>query len=126
MRWSLAQLLLVVLVIGMILGIHRGFWGRSSYFNSRILFATNLAALTTSTLAAVEARPRWRRFWLGYAAFGWCYLALVLRGGFGFTPDVYADNLARFSVLGMILGLICALVAHHLPGLRPPREGGSS
>ena len=100
--------------------MHRLFWGHSNYFDSRILFSAYLAVLTTISLAAYQSRPRWRRLWLGYAQFGWLYLLLVLRCGFGFSPDVYADNLSRFCVLGMLMGLACALVAHLLPGLREP------
>jgi hypothetical protein len=122
MRWSLGRLLIVVLIVGLALGTYRIFWGHSSYFNSRILFAVYLAALTTTSLAVCLSRQRWRRLWLGSALYGWIYLLLVLRGGFGFTPDVYAENLSRFSVLGMIMGSICGLVAHLLPGLRERGE----
>lgn len=122
MRWSLANILIFVLIIGLALGVHRIFWGESSYFNSRILFASYIAVLTTASLAAYDSRPQWRRLWLGYALFGWIYLLLVLRCGFGFTPDIYAENLSRFSALGVLMGIICAFMAHLLPGLR--RRGG--
>ena len=46
----------------------------------------------------------------------------MLRGGFGFTPDVYAENLSKFCVLGSLMGLITALIAHLLPGLQERRE----
>jgi hypothetical protein len=118
MRWTIAHALIVVLIVGLALAIHRLFWGDSSYFDSRILFSAYIAVLTTTSLAAYSSRPPWRRFWLGYVLFGWSYLCLVLRGGFGFTPDFYAKNLSNFSLLGMMLGLICALVAHIFPGLR--------
>ena len=113
-----------MLIAGLSLGIHRLFWGNSRYFDSRILFAAYLGLLTTASLAAYSSRPRWRRFWLGYVLFGWTYLVLVLRGGFGFTPDVYAPNLSNFSVMGMLMGLICAVVTHLLPGLRQQRDDG--
>jgi len=122
MRWSLGLLLFVVLIIGLALGIHRIFWGHSSYFDSRILFTAYVSVLTTASLGAYYARQRWRRLWLGYSLFGWAYLVLVLRGGFGFTPDVYAENLSKFCVLGLLMGLICALIAHLLPGLQERGE----
>ena len=124
MRWSLGHVLVAVLIAGLSLGIHRLFWGSSLYFDSRILFAAYLGLLTTASLAAYSSRPGWRRFWLGYVLFGWTYLVLVLRGGFGFSPDVYAPNLANFSVMGMRMGLICAVVTHLLPGLRQQRDDG--
>ncbi len=131
MRWSLANVLIFVVLIGLALGTYRIFWDQSlafnsrslsNYFNSRTLFTVYLAALTTASIAVYEARPRWRRAWVGYALFGWIYLLLVLRGGFGFTPDVYASNLSRFCLLGMLMSVICALAAHLLPGLREPRD----
>jgi hypothetical protein len=131
MRWSLANVLVFVLLIGVALGIYRIFWVPSKSFNmrplsdyyiSRLLFTIYLAALTTASYAAYASLPRWRRLWIGSALFGWIYLLLVLRGGFGFTPDVYASNLSRFSLLGILMSVVCALVAHLLPGLRDPRE----
>ena len=103
--------------------------GPFSYFNSRMLFAAYVAVLTTTSLGDIYTRPRWRRLWLGYSLFGWAYLLLVLRGGFGFTPDVYAENLSRFCVLGLLMGFICALIAHLLTGLQERGEhdeGGPS
>jgi hypothetical protein len=122
MQWSLGRAASFVLVIGLGLGIYRIFGGDSSYFDSRITFAGYLAILTTASLAAYESRPRWRRFWLGYISFGWAYLLLVLRAGFGFTPDVFAGNLSRFSFLGMLLGVMCAITTSLIPGLREVRE----
>jgi len=57
--------------------------------------------------------------------FGWVYLLLGLRCGFGFVPDIYAQNLSNLSVLGMMVGLICALVVHLLPVVRDeqPKNG---
>jgi asparagine N-glycosylation enzyme membrane subunit Stt3 len=51
MRWTLAHALIVVLIAGLALGVVRLFWGHSSYFDSRILFAVFLAVLSTASLA---------------------------------------------------------------------------
>lgn len=111
MRWSLADMVVFVLTAGLALGVYREFWG-PSYFNARILLAANLAVLTTATVGAWYWESRWRRMCLTYAIFGWSYLVVVLHGGFGFTPDVFADSLARYSIMGILMGLICALIAY--------------
>jgi hypothetical protein len=110
MRWSLKQLLLLILALAIGLATCRAYWGESAYMNSRIVFAVYLAALSSTSLAAYWS-PLFVHFWRGYALFGWCYLVFVLRGGFGFTPDVYAPNLTRLSEMGMAMSIACGFVA---------------
>lgn len=110
MRYSLTNLLLFILLVAISFGIYQAFWG-PMYVNARILFAINLAFLTTSTLKAFYSHGRWRSSYLGYASFGWVYLALVLHGGFGFPRDIHAPFLAKYSMLGVLLGFMCAVVA---------------
>lgn len=117
MRFRVAHLLLLVLAAGIALAIHRALWGPQHY-NARIVFGAYLACLVTATIAAFYATPRWRRPWLGYAAFGWCWLALVLRDYLGRIPDMYAPNMMAYALLGMGLSVLCALAAHTLPGMR--------
>jgi hypothetical protein len=126
-RWSLTQLLLGVLAIAIGLATVRYFWGVSAYFDSRILFSTYLLLLSSASLAAFGSPQKLATFWRGYAFFGWVYLLLVLRAGFGFTPDSYAPNLSRFSTMGVALCVVCALISHVLqPGesAQRPREKG--
>jgi hypothetical protein len=118
MRWSLVDLLVFVVIAGIALGLYRGFWG-PPYFNARILLATNLAVLTTASVGAWYGKSHWRLMCLAYAVFGWSYLVIVLHGGFGFTPDARADTLARYSIMGVMMGLICALIAYLFIGGRP-------
>jgi hypothetical protein len=113
-RWSLAQLLLGILAVAMGLATCRYFWGESAYFDSRVLFSCYLLFLSCASLAAIGSQNKRAWFWRGYAFFGWVYLALVLRAGFGFTPDSYAPNLSRFSTMGVALCFVCAIVSHVL------------
>ena len=117
MRWKVGHLLIVVLVAAIVLAIRRSLWG-AAWRNATIVFGVYLACLVTATVGAWYAKPGGRRFWLGYAAFGWCWLALVLRHYLGMVPDVFASNKLDLSLLGMALGVLCALASQALPGMR--------
>ncbi len=117
MRWKVLHLLLLVLVAAIALTIYRTLWG-PRHHNAKIVFGTHLILLVAASIACYDSRPRWRRLWLGYAAFGWSWLALVLRHYLGMTPDMYASNMMAYTLLGMSLSLLCALVSYALPGMR--------
>jgi hypothetical protein len=117
MRWKIAHLLLLVLAVAIALTIQRSLWG-PKYYNAKIVFGSYLVCLVTASIASCYSKPRWRRLWLGYATFGWCWLALVLRHYLGMVPDMYAPNMMAYSLLGMALGVLCALASHSLPGMR--------
>ena len=117
MRWRTAHLLVLVLVAAIALAIHRSLWG-PGHHNAKIVFGAHLVPLVAASIACYFSRPRWRRLWLGYAAFGWSWLALVLRHYLGMVPDTYTSNMIAYTLLGMSLSLLCALVSHALPGMR--------
>lgn len=117
MRWRTAHLLVLVLIAAIALAIGRSLWG-PVHHNARVVFGAHLVPLVAASIASCRSRPRWRRLWLGYAAFGWAWLALVLRHYLGRIPDAYAENLIAYTLLGTALSLVCALVSHALPGMR--------
>ena len=117
MRWRIAHLLLLVVAAAIVLAVHRSLWG-PTWLNARIVFGAYLACIVAASIAAFQSVPRWRRPWLGYAVFGWSWLVLVLRHYLGMVPDVFATNLITLSILGVALGVLCAVASHLLPGMR--------
>jgi hypothetical protein len=116
LRWRVTDLVVLVLVAGIAFGAFRAFpeaWHKK-------WFATNLAILTTASLACRFSRPYWRRFWMGYALFGWAYLVCALYGGFGIKFDYEVQSLEIHSRMGMVFGLLCAIIAFWI--LPPPIE----
>src|SRR5437868_3727214 len=117
MRWRINHLLLLVLAAAICLAIQRSLWG-PKYFNAKIVFGAYLVCLATASIASCCSKPGGRRLWLGYALFGWSWLALVLRDYLGMVPDLYAPHMMAYSLLGIGLGVLCALASHFLPGMR--------
>lgn len=124
MRWRVAHLSLMVLAAAIALGIYRTFWG-PNYLNAKVVFGGYLASVVAASIGAYASRPRWRRLWLGYAGFGWGWVALVVRHFLGLVPDIYAETLMRYCVLGAALGVLCALASQSLPGMRVQGDGDS-
>jgi hypothetical protein len=106
-RWTIADLLLLVVFAAVVLVGYRAFAGYQV-----VPFALYVAALTTATLGARLARPGWRVACLGYSAFGWVYLVVVLHGGFGFSSGSLATYLRELAEIGAMLGVLCAIAAH--------------
>ncbi|HEU5115568.1 MAG TPA: hypothetical protein VFT74_02725 [Isosphaeraceae bacterium] len=116
-RWTLGHLMLLVLSAAILFSIYRYLWG-PKWRNAVIALGANLVLLVSASVGSCYAEPRWRRFWLGYAGFGWLWLALVLRDYLGMLPDLYAPNKTDFSILGIGLGVLCGLTTQFLPGMR--------
>ncbi len=117
MRWTLGHLMLVVLSAAILFSIYRYLWG-PKWRNAVIALGANLVLLVSASVGSCYAEPGRRRFWLGYAGFGWLWLALVLRDYLGMLPDLYAPNKTDFSILGIGLGILCGLTTQFLPGMR--------
>lgn len=121
-KWKLADLLLLILLVALALGLHRGFWKPYPNPNARPFLSTYLVLLTTASLGAFRARPAWRRPSQGYALFGWCQLVFVLRGGFDLSTMARAEDLVEGAQLGVALSLVAALLAYRF--LEPPAARG--
>ncbi len=117
MRFKLTHLMQCVLAAAIVLAIYQLMWG-PPHFNARITFGAYLACLSTATVATIYARPASRGFWLGYAIFGWCWCATVLRDYLGMMPDVYASNMVANCLLGMGLSALTAMACNVLPQMR--------
>ena len=117
MRWKVGHLMILVLAVAIIFTIHRSLWG-PTWQNAKIVFGSYLVSLVTASIAAYDSKPGGRRFWLGYAVFGWSWLVFVLRDYLGMVPDAYAPNMITFSILGVGFGVLCALASHFLPEMR--------
>jgi hypothetical protein len=119
-RWKITDMMILGIVAAVAMAGYRAFGDQREYpFN----FTVYLAVLTTASLGSRYARPWWRRFWLGYAAFGWVYLILVLRCGFwvGYVSD--AMGLGANSLMGLFFGTLCGALAIWLlppPSVSPP------
>lgn len=124
MRWRVVHLAVLVFAAAVALGIYRAFWG-PNYLNAKVAFGGYLASVVAASIGAYSSKPYWRRLWLGYAGFGWGWIALVLRHFLGLVPDVYAEPLIRYCALGAALGVLCALASQSLPGMRVQDDGGS-
>lgn len=123
MRMRIVHLLAIVLAAAILINIYQSLWG-PQYVNAKIVFGAYVATLVTTSIASWSAKPRWRRLWLGYSAFGWCWVVLVLRPYLELVPDHYSESLMRYGLLGMGLGVLTALASQSLPGMKdePPSE----
>jgi hypothetical protein len=120
-QWSLSELLSAVLFAALAAGSYRILWS-DDHPNAHLWLAMFLATLTTATLAAWRGHVAIRRQVLGYAAFGWFHLAIVLTL-FGW-PLSDINDAARMKTgcqAGMLLGLLAAIAACWvLPPAAPP------
>jgi hypothetical protein len=118
-RWKLSDLLLLVAVCGIAFAAYHLYWGPSSYrgLGGSANASAFLACLAVASLGSFFARPRWRRAFQGFAAFGWLELVFVI--------SRYIESHANEAIidLGLIFGVLCAIVAWWL--FEPPAEGAS-
>ncbi len=121
-KWSLAALLSVMLFAALAAAGYRMFWS-DAHPNALLWLAIFLAAATTATLGAWRGYPAVRRPSLGYAAFAWADLAVVLvLFGWQFESISDAERMAANSQAGMLLGLLAAIAA---TWLLPPQPAES-
>lgn len=120
-RYSLRELFLWTLLVALALAAYRMFWDNqptSAYSplsnNAHLIFGFNLALLTTVSVGIYVGRPYYRRYLLGYSAFGWAYLICALHASFGFLEEIQLWLLARRSLLGIALSVVCGLSAQCL------------
>jgi hypothetical protein len=73
LRFNIASLLVVILFLGVGFAALRE---SNDYWESAI-FTLTVAVLLVSILLAVHGSEARRAFWIGFALFGWCYLALA-------------------------------------------------
>jgi hypothetical protein len=116
---KITDLLILILTVAVGLAAWRHFWVPAPDANARLYLAAYLVLLASASLGAFFAWPRWRRAYRGYALFGWCNFAFVMRGGFGLTTIYDARNLIQGSQSGVVLAVLSALLATLL--LEPPR-----
>ena len=116
-RFTIRDLLLLILAIALFLGAWSFIWEstRSNIYsplsdNAGFFFSINLALLAMATCLARYGGPLIRSFAIGYVVFGWMFLVFMLHGGFGFETDFYRQwSLARLSIFGPMIGLICGI-----------------
>lgn len=127
-RWKISDLILLVLVCGIGFAAYRLFWLLPPSPNRRFFLSSFLSLLAMASLGSFYAYPRWRRACQGFAVFGWLELVFVVWGGFWVRATQDARQVAEGSQMGMVFGLICAILAWWLfepPGSRPREaEGG--
>lgn len=113
-QWSLAGLLSAVLFVALAAAGYRILWS-ADHPNARLWLAMFLALITTATLGAWRGHLAVRRQCLGYAAFGWTHLLVVLIL-FGWPlADIYdAERMTSSAQAGMIMGLLAAIAASWL------------
>lgn len=113
-RFSLAALLTAVALVGGTFGVVGGFWS-SRGANYALQLGLFLGCVTTASVGAYFCRPNARPALLGFAAFGWAYLAFVLHGGYGMVggATIYvARSIAEQSQMGIALAVLAALATH--------------
>jgi hypothetical protein len=115
-RWKLSDLLVLVAVCGLGFAAYRLYWGPSSYpgLGARANSSAFLACVAVASLGSFFARPRWRRGFQGFAAFGWLELVFVI------WRHIESQDNAETIDMGLLFGLLCAIVAWWL--FDPPQE----
>ena len=103
---------------------YRYLWNPPPDPNARAYLAVFLATLAMTTLGSFFATAELACACQGYAAFGWLMLVCVLWGGFKLSDIYDALRVIHGCRLGLMLGLICAVLAAWL--LEPPKIAGGS
>ncbi len=116
---SLAALLSAVLFVAIAAGGYKALWS-PDHPNAWFWLSIYLATVSTATLGAWRGRPAVRRACLGYAAFGWVQVAIVI-ALFGWPLETIYDaqRLVSNVQIGLFLGPLCAIAATWL--LPPPK-----
>ncbi len=115
--------MLVVLACGLCLAAHRIYWRPPPRWNDRFYLSGFLVLLVTASLGSFFARPGRRRWFQGFALFGWCHLIFVMQGGFGLTSGFDTERFIDATQLGVIFGFLAAVLAGLL--LQPPVAVGT-
>lgn len=110
-RFRLVDALTFATVVAIAAMVYKNYWG-APFFNARILFSLFLGTVTTTGVGAILGREQWRQFFCGYCSFGVAYLATVLRGGYGWVPDAYAELFSKYSLMGICLCVAFGLLSH--------------
>jgi hypothetical protein len=111
LQWSLASLLSAMLFVAVAAAGYRALWS-SDHPNALAWLAIFLAVLTTATLGAWRGHLVVRRACLGYAAFGWADLPIVLiLFGWKFETIYDAEQMVTSCQTGLWLGLLSAIAA---------------
>ncbi len=118
MRWKLLDLVLLVFAAAVVFAAYRYFWKGPPDPNERFYLSAYVALLAAASLAAFFARPRWRRWFQGFALSAWFNLVFVMWGGFGIVTYVDAERVAEGSQMGVIFSVVAALASGCL--LEPP------
>jgi FtsH-binding integral membrane protein len=108
-RWNLSDLMLLVLVCGLAFAGYRLFWDSPSTATANLL--AFLACLSLATVGSFLSRPRRRRAFQGFAAFGWSQLTFAMLGGFGWTTGIDARRITEGSRMCIFFGVLCAILA---------------
>lgn len=111
LRFSLWNLLAIIALIAGGLGIHRAFWdaGLSNY---QIYLGVYLAVFSIATVWVFSPLPPVRNSQLVFVVFGWLYLLVVLRAGFGIATMSDAIWLCEQAQLGIALAVLSAIAGH--------------
>ncbi len=120
-RWKISDLIVLVLVSGIGFAAYRLFLLPPPSPNPRFYLSSFLALLATASLGSFCAYPRLRRACQGFATFGWLDLVFVVWGGFWVRLNQDARQVAEGSQIGVMFGLLCALLAWWL--FEPPGSG---
>ena len=110
-RFSIRDICLLIVSIGIALAAYRYLWMPVPNPNARPNLAAYLAVLTLTTLGSFLGNRRWRRPCQGYSLFAWLNLIFVMYGGFWLNDYSDAERVVHGSRLGMSLGILCSLLA---------------
>jgi hypothetical protein len=122
-RFTLRDLFLLVAALAIVLAGYRYLWRPPPDPNARAYLALYLVTLSFATLGSFHGRPQWRRPCQGYAVFGWLILVCVLWGGFGLSDYDDAMRVVHGVHLGVVLGVLSALLTGWLlEEVKPPDQ----
>lgn len=102
MKWSIGRILYVTMLFCLLFGVMSIFRGQAALSIGLIVLP-----LAVTSVGSYFSK-RWRKELLGYAVFGWTYLAIIL------YADLPGDN-GEFVYLCWLLGLLAALAMRLIP-----------
>jgi hypothetical protein len=119
-RFKLSDLVLLVVVFGIVFAAYRLYWSPSSYpgLGARANSSAFLACLSLASLGSFFAKPRWRRGFQGFAAFGWLELVFLI------WRHMESQENAELVDMGLLFGVLCAILAWRLFELPGERAAG--